>query len=146
MIPSSTKIQIAPFANSDYVNDRLNFWKSVYGFNMLAMQDGPKRSIYTDGVIRPQWLCGKPCIFKELNMYKAELADLSFSDSLFTCAPRSNTLDGSTIDGLAIWFDAYFSTERDRQPSENQLILRTGPHETPTHWGQSKCISRLIWL
>ena len=40
MAPSSATMWIAPVADPEFVEDHINWWRDVYGFDMKAMQEG----------------------------------------------------------------------------------------------------------
>ncbi|KAL9103856.1 MAG: hypothetical protein Q9163_001134 [Psora crenata] len=146
MIPALTTLRIAPMSNSEYSQTHVGFWKSVYGFDMLAMSEGIERNIDMD-IVPAENICGSPDTFNSLSMYTATVKDLTFATAEFKCTIDEGAPNG--IDGLVIWFDTYFSTspgfcmDRDiplpsalTEREKGSVAFTTGPFGEATHWTQ----------
>ena len=40
MVPSQTSILLSAYAGQPWINDRVKYWDSVYGFDMSCMKEG----------------------------------------------------------------------------------------------------------
>lgn len=144
MIPSSTTLRIAPFADEKYLHTRLGFWNDVYDYNMTAMVEGHERHI-EDVVMSADAICGEVSTFRRLSMYAVSEQDLVFSK-----ISLSNLVPDKSVHGFLIWFDTYFSSTPgtafetgDEPPTaviqddQGNLAFTTGPYGPPTHWKQA---------
>ncbi|KAI1099092.1 S-adenosyl-L-methionine-dependent methyltransferase [Jackrogersella minutella] len=147
LVPSHANIWLAPVADPQWVADNVAFWRDVYGFDMRAMQAG----IHEEARVLT-WpaadLAGAPAAFKLLDLYRAQVADLSFT------APFRTTLTRPVdpLDGFLVWFDIFFSPSRADSASsvdlassaapwaaldpQARVAFTTGPHGPETHWRQ----------
>lgn len=148
LVPSHTNIWVAPVADPEYVDDNINFWRDVYGFDMQAMQTG----IHAEARVlhMPEAaVAGKPAAVKLLDHYTCRTEDLSFT------APYISKLtkDIDNLDGFLVWFDTFFAPARDTHETdvvldsvadewkvardiESRVAFTTGPFNTETHWKQ----------
>merc|ERR1712000_335936 len=144
MAPSSATMWIAPVADPEFVEDHINWWRDVYGFDMKAMQEGIYKEARIE-VLPKEAVCGKPFPFKVLDLRTVKKEDLSFTAMWET----SLTKDVDMLDGFVIWFDNHFAITPDaplpspettvdefRKQKQGNAALPTGPFDTPTHWKQ----------
>ncbi|ODV89558.1 hypothetical protein CANCADRAFT_54417 [Tortispora caseinolytica NRRL Y-17796] len=145
LAPAETRLVITAVEDPEYLGDKINFWKDVYGFKMSAME--PKRydeplveSFPSSSVIASQ------CIFKSLNLYKVTHKDLQQFVSQF----QLDIIKDGILDGLVIYFDTYFTRSREYDLPIDALAqnwppkgtpmgklgnaFTTGPFGQPTHW------------
>lgn len=144
MVPSHAKLRIAPMADPDLTDSYIDFWNSVYGFDMRGMKTG----IYDEALVKciePSVLAGDSAPFLQLPLHTITVDELSFAKAAF-----SVTLDKDidALDGWAIWFDMFFMHTADAKLEDNTLpdevkkrqngavAFTTGPHDTQTHWMQ----------
>lgn len=143
MVPSHTTLHIAPLTDSDYVEDHISFWQSVYGFNMTSML----AHIYDEVLIRDVIMSNMPAkskCFRQLPLHQTAVQDLTFSGCRFSLEISE---DVDSFDGFVIWFDTFFMRSREafdisnvgatQLAAEKGLIsFTTGPDGPPTHWRQ----------
>ena len=138
MIPSHATIYLAPFADSDFVDDAPLFWQNVYGFKMSCMQ----RRAYEDVMIQtvsPQSVqaAEKFCIL-DLALHTVNIDELSFVRRDFSFVLKEGI---EALDGFAIWFDINFTRTRQsvRWQEEDIWGFTTGPGTSSltTHWQQT---------
>ncbi|KAI0006412.1 arginine methyltransferase [Xylariaceae sp. FL0662B] len=168
LVPSHAALRLAPVADPQYVADNVAFWRDVYGFDMRAMQAGvydDARVVHWPAVVTPsttaastttdstiptiEGIVGTPCGFKLLDLYTVSASDLSFTTTYTTTA----TADIDALDGFLVWFDIFFSPERDpglsavdasseastwaaQQRAPGRVAFTTGPWGRETHWRQ----------
>ncbi|KAI1341673.1 S-adenosyl-L-methionine-dependent methyltransferase [Xylariaceae sp. FL0016] len=159
MVPSHTNMSVAPVADPTWVAENgAAFWDDVYGFDMRSMATG----LYADARVLhwpPSSICGKPTVFKMLDLYSCSVADLSFTTPYTTSLTHSI----EALDGFLIWFDTFFSPsppsssdfqpdgphhvpdaavaeswilDKDGKRDQDRVAFTTGPWGTETHWKQ----------
>ncbi|POS86482.1 hypothetical protein EPUL_004069 [Erysiphe pulchra] len=144
MIPSHMNMWVAPVADPDYVADHILFWRDVYGFDMKAMQAG----IHDEILILdtpPETICGEIYPFLQLDLYSANVKDLTFTTKWKSTLSK----DIDTLDGFIIWFDSFFMPNRNDVVPKNSkaeswpnnwdkgVAFTTGPNGKPSHWKQA---------
>lgn len=150
LVPSHASLWVAPVSDDDLVEDKVGFWRDVYGFDMRAMQ----RGIYDDArvVTVPEAnLCGAPCPFRMLDLHTARPEDLVFEDRWqTTLAPpaRDAAAPAGSLHGFLVWFDIFFAESRDEvidagvtarewaAAGRERVAFTTGPAGDETHWRQ----------
>ena len=136
IIPSHTSLHVAPFANHEYASGRVNYWDSVYGFDMSAMSEDIERSVDVSGVVPADKICGTSSAFMELDMYEAQVKGLSFQGAKYSCK-MTEVVSDVAVDGLAIWFDIHFCNEPRCARGQGDVMFSTAPDNEQTHWGQA---------
>lgn len=141
MVPSHATLRIAPFADPDFIDSHVSFWKCVYGFNMSSML----MNIYDEALVRDipvSSLAADSSIFAQLPLHSVTVAQLSFLKQFQTALSR----DVDALDGWVIWFDIFFMPSRESTIPYNAVpaqmrrngyvAFTTGPEGPPTHWQQ----------
>lgn len=166
MVPSHINLAISTLSDSEFINDRVNFWNEVYGFKMTAM----KEKIGEDVIITAmdtKSLSSTPVTFCHLSLGTVTVEELSF------IKPFGLIVDGGgfgkegeetgnewreldRLDGFIIYFDTFFlphfapyeesaisSSSRaetwdyyDHKTGGRGIAFTTGPYKTVTHWQQ----------
>jgi type I protein arginine methyltransferase len=157
LVPSHASLWIAPVSDPEYVAENVDFWRDVYGFDLVAMQ----ANIYDNVRIQtlpPTSLAGDPHCFRLLDLYKISPSDLTFvvpwSSGPSSAATSAEATDGH-VDGFLIWFDIFF-TASDKEAStvtpqisaqawtgvgsDASIAFTTGPSGKETHWQQGLCL------
>ncbi|KAL6715165.1 Ribosomal protein arginine N-methyltransferase rmt3 [Lecanora helva] len=144
MIPSHCTLRLAPLSDPEYIEEHIHHWKDVYGFDMMSM----RRGIYNDVVVRDVQACSVPAHsvpFLRLNLKDVTVDELTFENKPFAFELSADT---EALDGFVIWFDTFFLTAPDGQPSSDliaedckreggeSIAFTTGPHGKRTHWQQ----------
>lgn len=144
MVPSHCTLRIAPMSDPEYIDEHVNHWKNVYGFDMSSMC----HNIYDDTMIQQvptKAIAGDSSPFMVLPLKTISTEDLSFGGREFKFQIRQDT---ESLDGFVIWFDTFFSkssnTEisahlRAEDCSHNDKVANaftTGPFGKDTHWHQ----------
>lgn len=108
------------------LTDEVSFWKDVYGFDMSVILEDVTRNAVVS-IVNPELVCSSRAIFKSLDMYTVKDEDLDFESS-FEIAISRDCLFG----GFACYFDSFFESG-----TSGEVVLPTGPWDTPTHWQQT---------
>ncbi|KAJ3140894.1 hypothetical protein HK100_008433 [Physocladia obscura] len=149
MAPSHADILIAGLEDEEWINDKLNFWNDVYGFDYTPMKD----TFCTDGqvdVVSPRSIITEAVVLKvtasEGSEYKIVKSERSESYRKLDLATiTSPELDFKTpftlkftkpgrLHALCGWFDIRFEfPHKDANP----IFFSTSPMVKPTHWKQT---------
>jgi protein arginine N-methyltransferase 3 len=146
LVPSHASLWTAPVSDAEYIGEHIDFWRDVYGFDMTAMQTDIYKDVRVEHMPKTS-LAGSAQCFRLLDLYTAEVRDLSFT------VPWTSTLGSSgaeRLDGFLIWFDMFFATTpaeaktvKDTTTAQEWVIadrdrvaFTTGPGGKETHWKQ----------
>ena len=142
MVPSHATIMLAPLCDSQLIETHVDFWKNVYGFNMLAMLD----KVYDEGLTRVVdrlEITHEASPLLQLDLHKVSVTNLDFRNA-FKIQLGQN--DKVHLEGFVIWFDIFFMNSRHKQlvhdisfetaSARAAAAFSTGPASTPTHWQQ----------
>jgi protein arginine N-methyltransferase 3 len=128
MAPSHVALKLSGFSDSEYMNERLHYWKDVYGFNMAPMRSFVLQDAQVDW-FNSSACISKPTTIKTFNTATVRPDELNFS-SEFEIMPST---DGY-LHGIIGWFDTEFNCDsRDWKP----VSFSTSPFDTDTHWKQT---------
>ena len=128
MAPSHMTLWISGFSDSEYVNDRIHYWKDVYGFSMSPMRSFILQDAQVDWFNSSSCI-SKPILIKSIDTAKVDPKDLDFSTD-FDIIPTS---DGP-LHGLIGWFDTEFNCN---DPAWKPISFSTSPFDADTHWKQT---------
>ncbi|KAF8430660.1 S-adenosyl-L-methionine-dependent methyltransferase [Terfezia claveryi] len=151
MVPSHINLAISTLSDSEFINDRVNFWNEVYGFKMTAMKEKIDEDVVVTG-LGMRSLSSTPVTFCHLPLGTVTVEDLSFIRPFELIEWRE--LD--RLDGFVIYFDTFFlphpppysasaisSSSRteiweyyDHKTGGKGVTFTTGPYRTVTHWQQ----------
>lgn len=154
MVPSHATLRIAALTDSDLHISHVDFWKSVYGFNMSSMLE----DVYDEALVRPVVAgdivsssnsgggssTGSNSVpFLELDLHTAKTTDLTF---LRPFEIEWRGWEGQSFDGWVVWFDIFFLKSRGARlatgdeasdaASKGLHAFSTGPAAPETHWQQ----------
>lgn len=125
IFPDKATMYVAGLEDGMYKDEKIGFWRDVYGFDYTPFQnvvmseplvdivDG--RSVVTDGC---------PILTVDIQTVKKE--DLAFASPFSVKAYRDDNIH-------AFWFGSISSSQRVQFPLE----FSTGPHAEYTHWKQT---------
>jgi protein arginine N-methyltransferase 3 len=142
MVPSECKILLAAVHDPEYMNDYVNYWDNVYGFQMTAMKD----KIRDDVIITHlpgETMVSEPKAFIHLPLHTVKVEDLVFTKPFEIQINK----DIDSLDGFVVYFDNYFATSRDQVIAEDAraetwkdnnggVSFTTAPGAIRTHWQQ----------
>ncbi|KAK9313592.1 S-adenosyl-L-methionine-dependent methyltransferase [Lipomyces starkeyi] len=146
MVPSEVRLLVAGLRDTEFINDKVNFWNDIYGFKMSAM----KPRIYDDVLIenfKPSSIVHvEPYTFRILPLHDVKISDLEFTSPIRVPMPNQPNAFDRIVDGLVIYFDNYFTRSHDEiipedaraetfRPGNGSLGFTTGPWGPKyTHW------------
>jgi type I protein arginine methyltransferase len=140
MVPSHATLKIAPLVDSDIRIEKIDFWRDVYGFDMRGMLEQAYDEALAQSV-KQQEIMGEGSVFKELDLHRVSVEELSFEGPWDVAWSRDRSLEG-----FVVWFDIFFATSRDEKidldvskygkTSEGTKAFTTGPFGKDTHWYQ----------
>jgi len=125
MLPDRAQLYVAAIEDSDYMGEKTQFWKNVYGVNMSVMTQGIFRDPMVDTVPSNNVMSDSCCIL-DLDLVKMNPKEVEFSN--FFSLKMQYT---DNVHALVSWFDTSFSDLR------NPVVLTTSPMKKYTHWKQS---------
>ena len=132
---------VAAVHDSEYMNDAINFWNDVYGFNMESMKEKIRDEV--DIVHMPAAaLASEPVPFCHLPLHTIKTQELEFTKPFEVVIEE----DIDSLDGFLVYFDNYFMPVREplvpadamaetfKDPSGKKIAFTTGPRGKETHW------------
>lgn len=125
MLPDRAQIYVAAIEDEEYKNQKMGFWKSVYGVDMTCLRASAMKEPLIDCCESNQIVSNSSLIL-DLNLVKCKKEDVEFSNEYNLTMMRDDK-----IHGLVAWFDCQFSDLK------NPVTLSTSPYKKYTHWKQT---------
>lgn len=164
LFPSEATLYVAPFHWPELVEERLDFWKDVYGYNfngLLPLARKVLREPMVDTVSEENVMTLAGSVAKHLDLKSVSVEDVkSWSNKL----SFSSIVDADCL-GIVGWFNVAFpaalpsipvkSAKEEEGPARkrqctkvkkevaqciekgSRVVLSTGPSDPETHWGQT---------
>uniref|UniRef100_A0A6B2L9Q5 type I protein arginine methyltransferase n=1 Tax=Arcella intermedia TaxID=1963864 RepID=A0A6B2L9Q5_9EUKA len=125
LMPDKANMYIAGIEDSEYKQDKVEFWDDVYGFNMSAIKKMAYQEPLVDTVeANSQLTTASKFMSIDLNTVKVE--ELTFSKPFSCKVTRKDNMHA-----FLAWFDVEFS--RCHKP----VFISTAPSAPYTHWKQT---------
>ncbi|KAI0697253.1 S-adenosyl-L-methionine-dependent methyltransferase [Cytidiella melzeri] len=125
MFPDEATLYIAAIEDSDYKEEKINYWDNVYGFDFSCIKDIALREPLVD-TVELKAVVTDPCLIKHLNLLTVKKEDLAFT-APFTL----NVTRNDWVHAFLAWFDISF------EACHKPVKFSTGPHARYTHWKQT---------
>jgi len=125
IMPDRATMSICAIEDADYKDDKINFWDSVYGFNMSAIKTQALQEPLVD-VVENKQVMTNHCRLHVIDLYTVTAEQLSFSAPFKLAAMRDDYCHA-----FVIYFDVEFTR------CHKSVWFTTGPHATYTHWKQT---------
>merc|ERR1712142_524721 len=125
MFPDKASLYMTAIEDRDYKDDKINWWDSVYGFNMSAIKDVALSEPLVDVVDKNQVVTDS-CMMKEIDLKTVKVEDLNF-DVPFKIRVRRHDY----LHAFVTFFTVEFSACHKRTG------FSTGPEARYTHWKQT---------
>jgi protein arginine N-methyltransferase 1 len=125
IFPDKATIHAAMIEDGDYKEEKVGFWRDVYGFDYTPFQEIVLAEPLVDTVELRSLITDAVKIF-ELDLMTVTVEDLAF-DKPFTLKARRDDI----AHALVAWFDIEFSK------CHKPIRFSTGPHAKYTHWKQT---------
>ncbi|KAI9220655.1 S-adenosyl-L-methionine-dependent methyltransferase [Blastocladiella britannica] len=125
IFPDRATINIAALEDSEYKEDKINYWDNVYGFDYSSMKPKALREPLVD-TVNAQCIISSPSTVLDIDLYKVTVADLAFSSDFEMIIKRNDF-----VHGFVAWFDIWFNA------AHKPVFFSTGAHAKYTHWKQT---------
>lgn len=116
---------VAGIEDADYKEEKIGFWKSVYGFDFSPIADIALREPLVD-TVDFKALVTDPYKILDLNLNTCTVNDLKFTSNFRLRATREDF-----IHAIIAWFDIGF------EACHKPVRFSTGPQAKYTHWKQT---------
>eukprot|EP01116_Phalansterium_solitarium_P019752 TRINITY_DN562_c0_g1_i1.p2 TRINITY_DN562_c0_g1~~TRINITY_DN562_c0_g1_i1.p2 ORF type:complete len:361 (+),score=168.52 TRINITY_DN562_c0_g1_i1:59-1084(+) len=125
IMPDRATMSICAIEDADYKEDKINFWDSVYGFNMSSIKQQALQEPLVD-VVEHKQVMSNHCRMHSIDLYTVTPAQLAFTVPFKLSAVRDDYCHA-----FVVYFDVEFSK------CHKSVWFSTGPHVTYTHWKQT---------
>jgi protein arginine N-methyltransferase 1 len=125
MFPDKASLYIQAIEGNDHKNNKINWWKNVYGFDMSFICDIELSEPLVD-TVDPKQIVSDSCVIKEIDLASVKLEDLKFSSPFQRSIKRND---------YAHAFVTYFNIEFSA--CHKKVGFSTAPGESCTHWKQT---------
>lgn len=125
IFPDKATIHAALIEDGEYKEEKVGFWRDVYGFDYTPFQEVVMAEPLVDTVELRSLITDAARVF-ELDLMTVKVEDLAF-DREFTLRARRDDI----AHALVVWFDIEFSK------CHKPIRFSTGPHARYTHWKQT---------
>ncbi|KAK1437589.1 hypothetical protein QVD17_03383 [Tagetes erecta] len=125
VLPDNATLHLTAIEDSEYKEDKIEFWKNVYGFDMSCIRKQSMMEPLVDTVDQNQIVTNCQ-LLKTMNISKMTSGDASFTAPFKLVAERDDY-----IHALVAYFDVSFSV------CHKMTGFSTGPRSKNTHWKQT---------
>ncbi|XP_055941436.1 protein arginine N-methyltransferase 1-like isoform X2 [Argiope bruennichi] len=125
MFPDRATLFICAIEDRQYKDEKINWWDSVYGFNMSCIRKVAISEPLVD-VVDPKQVVTSVCLLKEVDLYTVKPSDLKFSSPFHLQVKRDDY-----IQAFVTFFNVEFSKCHKRTG------FSTAPEAPYTHWKQT---------
>lgn len=125
IFPDKATLYIAALEDRRYRENKINFWESVYGFDMSCIKELALVEPLVD-VCPPHQVISDTCSIFDIDLYTITKEELDFTSKFELRFSR---------DDYCHAFVAYFTV--DFSKSHTKIRFSTGPRCTYTHWKQT---------
>lgn len=127
IFPDKCSIHMAGIEDSDYKDQKLNYWQNVYGFDYSPFIPLVKKEPLVDTVEHTAVNTTRQ------KLIEFDLNTISVKDLAFSCKFQLDAKNQDFINGLICWFDIEFPAPKGKKP----VTFSTGAHAPYTHWKQT---------
>ncbi|TMW91445.1 hypothetical protein EJD97_014328 [Solanum chilense] len=125
VLPDKASLYLTAIEDADYKEDKIEFWNSVYGFDMSCIRKQAMMEPIVDTVDQNQIVTNCQ-LLKTMDISKMTSGDASFTAPFKLIAERDDY-----IHALVAYFDVSFTK------CHKLLGFSTGPKSRNTHWKQT---------
>lgn len=125
VLPDKASLYLTAIEDADYKEDKIEFWNSVYGFDMSCIRKQAMMEPIVDTVDQNQIVTNCQ-LLKTMDISKMTSGDASFTAPFKLIAERDDY-----IHALVAYFDVSFTK------CHKLLGFSTGPKSRSTHWKQT---------
>ncbi|XP_050219603.1 probable protein arginine N-methyltransferase 1.2 [Mercurialis annua] len=125
LLPDKASLYVTAIEDAEYKEDKIEFWNSVYGFDMSCIKKQAMMEPLVDTVDQNQ-IVTKSQLLKTMDISKMTSGDASFTAPFKLVAERDDY-----IHALVAYFDVSFTK------CHKLMGFSTGPRSRGTHWKQT---------
>lgn len=125
MFPDRATLFLCAIEDRQYKDEKINWWDSVYGFNMSCIRKVAISEPLVD-VVDPKQVVTNVCLLKEVDLYSVKVSDLKFSSPFHLQVKRDDYIQA---------FVAFFNVEFTK--CHKRTGFSTAPEAPYTHWKQT---------
>ncbi|XP_065843583.1 protein arginine N-methyltransferase 1-like [Oscarella lobularis] len=125
LFPDKASLFIAAIEDRSYKDEKINWWDTVYGFDMSPIRNVALTEPLVD-VVDGRQVCSTANLLKEFNINTVKVEDLSFSAPFEIFLRRQDY-----VDAFVVWFNVQFT------PCHKKTGFSTAPEARYTHWKQT---------
>lgn len=125
MFPDRATLFLCAIEDRQYKDEKINWWDSVYGFNMSCIRKVAISEPLVDVVDNNQ-VVTNVCLLKEIDLYTVKVSDLKFSSPFHLAVKRDDY-----IQALVTFFCVEFTK------CHRRTGFSTAPEAPYTHWKQT---------
>ncbi|KAK9141929.1 hypothetical protein Syun_011329 [Stephania yunnanensis] len=125
VLPDRASLYLTAIEDADYKDDKVEFWKNVYGFDMSCIRKQTMMEPLVDTVDEHQIVTNTQ-LLKTMDISKMAPGDVSFTAPFKLVAERNDY-----IHALVAYFDVSFTK------CHKLMGFSTGPRSRATHWKQT---------
>lgn len=123
ILPDKCSMYINAIEDEWYYDNKINFWRNVYGFNMTPMRKEVLKEPLVDS-LKSSTIATNDCCIMTI-----DINTMKYEDQCFTSPFKIKAFREEFIYAFSTWFDVSF-------PQSGE-VLTTSPYKTMTHWHQS---------
>ncbi|XP_035221872.1 protein arginine N-methyltransferase 1-like isoform X2 [Stegodyphus dumicola] len=125
MFPDRATLFLCAIEDRQYKDEKINWWDSVYGFNMSCIRKVAISEPLVD-VVDPKQVVTNVCLLKEVDLYTVKVTDLKFSSPFHLQVKRDDYIQA---------FVTFFNVEFTK--CHKRTGFSTAPEAPYTHWKQT---------
>lgn len=125
ILPDKASLYLTAIEDAEYKEDKIEFWNSVYGFDMSCIKKQAMAEPLVDVVDQNQ-IVTNCLLLKTMDISKMTAGDMSFTVPFKLVAERNDF-----IHALVAYFDVTFTK------CHKLMGFSTGPRSKATHWKQT---------
>jgi protein arginine N-methyltransferase 1 len=125
IMPDKATIHIAGIEDGEYKEEKVGFWRDVYGFDYSPFQEVVMSEPLVD-VVEMRSIATSSYKICDLDLYTVKVEDLAFQSEFSIKGIRDDQ-----VHAFIVWFDIEFAK------CDIPIRFSTGPHAKYTHWKQT---------
>lgn len=125
ILPDKATLLLVGIEDGEYKHEKIEFWDSVYGFNMSCIRDIAMQEPLVDTVDQEQ-ICTSTCALQTFDISTMKKEDAAFTAKFSLKAARNDY-----VHALVAFFDVQFTH------CHKPIGFTTSPRSRPTHWKQT---------
>ncbi|EFA83324.1 protein arginine methyltransferase [Heterostelium album PN500] len=125
IMPDRASLHITAIEDSDYKQDKIEYWNNVYGFDMSCIREIALAEPLVD-VVQAKMIATTDCSILNIDIHTIKKEELPFRSDFKLKAMRDDC-----VHAFVVYFDIEFTK------GHKTVFFSTGPRAQYTHWKQS---------